>query len=76
MKRLSEESNLNYTQIIKQIQDEEGILYLGHYLEIPESRTHARDMNILMERMKEVLELSIESRLNHNEEIPVSNRYW
>lgn len=59
-----------YTQIIKQIHDEDGVIYVGYYLEIPEARTHARNMNLLQERMKEVLELCIECRLNYNESIP------
>ncbi len=69
MKGAIEYLELPFTQLIKTVKDEDGILYLGSYLEIPEARTHARDIRLLEERMKEVLELSIESRLKHDEEI-------
>lgn len=59
-----------FTQVVKRTEDEDGVLYIGRYLEIPEARTHGRTYEILQERMQEVLEMSLESRLNHDEPIP------
>lgn len=63
--------NYPFTQMIKRVEDEEdGIYYLGRYLEIPEARTHGDTIDELERRMEEVLELSIELRLKNGEEIP------
>lgn len=62
--------DLGYTEIIKKIQDEDGDLYVGSFLEIPEAKTYARTKEELDERMQEVLELSIDVRRKNNEKIP------
>lgn len=62
--------DLGYTEIIKKIQDEDGDLYVGSFLEIPEAETYARTKEELDERMQEVLELSIDVRRKNNEIIP------
>ena len=62
--------DLGYTEIIKKIQDEDGDLYVGSFLEIPEAETYARTKEELDERMQEVLEMSIEVRRKNNEKIP------
>lgn len=62
--------DLGYTEIIKKIQDEDGDLYVGSFLEIPEAETYARTKEELDKRMKEVLEMSIEVRRENNENIP------
>ncbi|MDO5027607.1 MAG: toxin-antitoxin system HicB family antitoxin [Tissierellia bacterium] len=61
---------LNYTEIIKKVYDEDGALFLGSYLEIPEAKTYARNREELEKRMQEVLELSLEVRKSKGEEIP------
>lgn len=48
--------------LLKKIQDEDGDLYVGSFLEIPEAETYARTKEELDKRMQEVLELSIEIR--------------
>lgn len=60
----------SYTQIIRKTQDEDGELYLGSYLEIPEAETYARNMESLQKRLDEVLELSLKIREEKGEEIP------
>jgi predicted HicB family RNase H-like nuclease len=62
--------DLGYTEIIKKIQDEDGDLYVGSFLEIPEAETYARTKEELDKRMQEVLELSIDVRRKNNEIIP------
>ena len=59
-----------YTQLIRKTQDEDGELYLGSYLEIPEAETYARNMESLQKRLDEVLELSLKIREEKGEEIP------
>ena len=60
----------SYTQLIRKTQDEDGELYLGSYLEIPEAETYARNMESLQKRLDEVLELSLKIREEKGEEIP------
>lgn len=61
---------LGYTQIIKKLYDEDGELFIGSFLEVPEAETYARTRDELETRMQEVLELSLEVREKNGEEIP------
>ena len=60
----------SYTEIIKKIFDEDGELFVGSFLEVPEAKTYARSREELEKRMKEVLELSLEIREKNGEEVP------
>lgn len=63
--------DLPYNQIIKKVTDESGTYYIGEYVEIPEAKTNADDLKTLSRRMQEVLELSVETRLQEGDEIPL-----
>lgn len=62
--------DLGYTEIVKKVYDEDGELYIGSFLEIPEAETYARTKEDLDKRMQEVLELSLDVRRQNNEIIP------
>lgn len=63
--------NLDYTKIIKKVDDESGSYFVGSFLEIPEAKTNADDIMSLQDRMQEVLELSIERRIQDGEVVPL-----
>lgn len=64
-------TRLSYNQVIKKITDESGTYYIGEFIEIPEAKTNADDLETLSKRMQEVLELSIETRLQEGDKIPM-----
>lgn len=71
LKESKKYNNLPYNQVIKKVTDESGTYYIGEFIEIPEAKTNADDLETLSERMQEVLELSIETRLQEGDKIPM-----